>query len=207
MRHIAAVNRSLKRLAMPALMMLVLAPGLSLLSGCEKTAEEKIAEHAVPVRSLGMPLDTFATGFNRTMVEVLTDRKDDDPAHTARLYRLDASRLHVGKQEKWLETTVGPAQTSILASVDKAGELKAVGVLLTDRSQAAHEEFLLCAETSARSFVTSADERGKLLSIINRLTGVALNNPGQRMTEVVGERLLSVEIVPQGLLFQVAQKQ
>jgi len=34
-----------------------------------------------------------------------------------------------------------------------------------------------------------------------------VNNPGQRLTEVVSGRLLSAEIIPQGLLFQVEQVQ
>lgn len=176
-----------------------------MLAGCDRSVERELAEHEAAQTTLGVTPKEFSQRFNRQLPEVLTARQVGDPAHMARLYQIDDSRLHPGKYEYVLETTVGPAQTTILGTLDKKGQLRAVGILLTERGSAARDEFLICAESAARSFVSGATD--KLMPLIERMTGVALNNPGQRMTEVVGRQLLSVEIVPQGLLFQVQPQQ
>ncbi|MBO9537013.1 MAG: attG domain containing protein [Herbaspirillum sp.] len=177
----------------------------SLLAGCDRSVDRKLAQHAAAETTLGVTPTEFASRFNARLPAVLAGMRVEEPEHMAGLYRLDPSRLHPGRYEYVLETRVGPAQTSMLGTLNKKGELRAVGVLLTDRSQAARDEFLICADSTARSFIVAAPE--KLLPLITRLTGIALDNPGQRMTEVVSDQLLSVEVVPQGLLFQVQPKQ
>ncbi|WP_343586861.1 attG domain containing protein [Herbaspirillum sp.] len=177
----------------------------SLLAGCDRSVDRQLEQHAAAETTLGVTPIEFASRFNARLPAVLAGMQVEEPEHMASLYRLDPSRLHPGRYEYVLETRVGPAQTSMLGTLNKKGELRAVGVLLTDRSQAARDEFLICADSAARSFIASAPE--KLLPLITRLTGIALNNPGQRMTEVVSDQLLSVEVVPQGLLFQVQPKQ
>ncbi|KAF1037433.1 MAG: hypothetical protein GAK35_03946 [Herbaspirillum frisingense] len=177
----------------------------ALLCGCDRTIDKQLAEHTAAETTLGVTPKEFARRFNERLPEVLSDMQVEEPAHMANLYKLDPSRLHPGQYEYVLETKVGPAQTSLLGTLNKKGELRAVGVLLTDRSQGARDEFLICADSAARSFISTAQD--KLLPLITRLTGIALNNPGQRMTEVVSDQLLSVEIVPQGLLFQVQPQQ
>jgi hypothetical protein len=177
----------------------------ALLAGCDRSIDKQLAEHAAAETTLGVTPNEFAGRFNQKLPDALAGMRVDEPEHMANLYRLDPSRLHPSQYEYVLETKVGPAQTSMLGTLNKKGELRAVGVLLTDRSQAARDEFLICADSSARSFVSSNPE--KLLPLITRLTSIALNNPGQRMTEVVANQLLSVEVVPQGLLFQVQPQQ
>lgn len=177
-----------------------------LLTGCDRSVDQQLAEHDAAETSLGVTPAEFAKRFNDLVPDVLEDLKVDDPDHMARMYLLDEKRLHPGKKEYLLETTVGPAQTSFIGTLNKKGELKAVGVLLAAPTQAARDEFMVCAESAARSFV-SARHDAQILPMLNRLVGVALNNPGQRMTEVVAERLFSVEVVPQGVLFQVQQQQ
>ena len=176
-----------------------------MVAGCERSVDRELAEHEAAQTTLGVTPKEFSQRFNRHLPDVLTGLQANDPAHMARLYQIDDSRLHPGKYEYVLETTVGPAQTTILGTLDKKGQLRAVGILLTERGTAARDEFLICAESAARSFVAGSPE--KLMPLINRMTTVAINNPGQRMTEVVERQLLSVEIVPQGLLFQVQPQQ
>ncbi|EJN00821.1 hypothetical protein [Herbaspirillum sp. YR522] len=175
------------------------------LAGCDRSVERELAEHEAAQTSLGVTPREFSQRFNQQLPEVLAALQVGEPAHMARLYQIDDSRLHPGKYEYVLETTVGPAQTTVLGTLDKKGQLRAVGILLTARGSAARDEFLICAESAARSFVTGSSAR--LTPLIKRMTGVALDNPGQRMTEVVERQLLSVEIVPQGLLFQVQPQQ
>jgi len=175
------------------------------LAGCDRSVERELAQHEAAQTTLGVTPKEFSQRFNQQLPVVLTGLQVSDADHMARLYRVDDSRLHPGKYEYVLETTVGPSQTTILGTLNKQGQLRAVGILLTERGAAARDEFLICAESAARSFVTGSPE--KLMPLINRMTGVALNNPGQRMTEVVERQLLSVEIVPQGLLFQVQPQQ
>jgi hypothetical protein len=176
-----------------------------MLAGCDRPIDRELAEHEAAQTTLGVTPKEFSQRFNRQLPDVLTNLQVSEPAHMARLYQIDDSRLHPGKYEYVLETTVGPSQTTILGTLNKKGQLRAVGILLTERGSAARDEFLICAESAARSFVTASQE--KLMPLINRMTGVAINNPGQRMTEVVEHQLLSVEIVPQGLLFQVQPQQ
>lgn len=176
-----------------------------MLAGCDRSVDRELAEHEAAQTTLGITPKEFSQRFNRQLPAILADLQVSDADHMARLYQLDDSRLHPGKYEYVLETTVGPSQTTILGTLNKKGELRAVGILLTERGSAARDEFLICAEGAARSFITGAPE--KLMPLIKRMTGVALNNPGQRMTEVVERQLLSVEIVPQGLLFQVQPQQ
>lgn len=177
----------------------------ALLTGCDRSIEKQLAERRAAETTLGVTPKEFAARFNEKLPAVLAGMRVDEPEHMANLYRLDPARLHPGQYEYVLETKVGPAQTSMLGTINQQGELRAVGVLLTDRSQAARDEFLICADSAARSFIADAPE--KLLPLITRLTNVALNNPGQRMTEVVAGQLLSVEVMQQGLLFQVQPKQ
>ncbi|OWY27333.1 attG domain containing protein [Herbaspirillum robiniae] len=194
------LSRSPSRLLLYAALAL-----LTLLAGCDRSVDRQLAEHAAAETTLGVTPKEFARRFNEKLPDALAGMQVDEPAHMANLYKLDPSRLHPGQYEYVLETKVGPSQTSLLGTLNQKGELRAVGVLLTDRSQAARDEFLICADSAARSFIEGSQE--KLLPLITRLTGIALNNPGQRMTEVVSDQLLSVEVVSQGLLFQVQPKQ
>ncbi|WDZ96642.1 attG domain containing protein [Herbaspirillum sp. WKF16] len=192
----------------PAFRTLFISAALSLcalLAACDRSVDRELAEHAAAETTLGVTPKEFARRFNERLPEVLADMQVEQPDHMANLYRLDPARLHPGQYEYVLETKVGPSQTALLGTLNKKGELRAVGVLLTDRSPAARDEFLICADSAARSFIPKAQE--KLLPLITRLTGIALNNPGQRMSEAVADQLLSVEIVPQGLLFQLQPQQ
>lgn len=177
----------------------------SLLAACDRSVDKQLAEHAAAETTLGVTPKEFARRFNEKLPAVLAGMQVEEPEHMANLYRLDASRLHPGQYEYVLETKVGPSQTALLGTLNTKGELRAIGVLLTDRSQAARDEFLICADGAARSFIATAQD--KLLPLITRLTSIALNNPGQRMTEVVSDQLLSVEVTAQGLLFQLQPQQ
>jgi len=191
------MRRVLTALALPAFVLL--------LGGCDRAADRQPAEHAAAETSLGMTTRQFARHFNREVPAVLAAMGVDEPEHMARLYQLDPARLHPGQYEYVLDTQVGPTQTTLIGTLNKQGELRSVGVLLTDRTQAAHDAFLVCANSAARSFMQAAPD--KLNTLVERLASVALNNPGQRMTEVVASQLLSVEVVPQGLLFQIQPQQ
>lgn len=187
---------------------LFLCAGLSLcalLTACDRSVDQQLAAHDAAETTLGVTPKEFARRFNDKLPEVLADMQVEQPDHMANLYRLDPARLHPGQYEYVLETKVGPSQTALLGTLNKKGELRAVGVLLTDRSPSARDEFLICASSAARSFIAKGQD--KLLPLITRLTGVAINNPGQRMSEAVADQLLSVEIVPQGLLFQIQPQQ
>ncbi|HZG18516.1 MAG TPA: attG domain containing protein [Herbaspirillum sp.] len=174
-------------------------------AGCDRHVDQELAAHEAAQTTLGVTPKEFATRFNQRLPEVLKDMAVEEPEHMARLYMLDAARLHPGQYDYVLDTRVGPAQTTIIGTLNKKGELRNVGVMLTNKSQGARDEFLICASSAARSFIGSGQD--KLLPLITRLTSVALDNPGQRMTEVVADQLLSVELVPQGVLFQVQPRQ
>lgn len=174
---------------------------LALLAGCDRSTDNQAAERGPVDATLGVTPKEFADRFNRRLPDTLAGMRVDEPAHMANLYRLDPERLHPGQYEYVLETKIGPSQTALLGTLNQKGELRAVGVLLTERGPAARDEFTVCADSAARSFIGTAQD--KLLPLITRLTAIALDNPGQRMTEVVADRMLSVEVVPQGLLFQI----
>ncbi|MFS2117385.1 attG domain containing protein [Herbaspirillum frisingense] len=176
-----------------------------LAAGCDRHVDQQLAEHEAAQTTLGITPKQFAARFNERLADVLKDMQVEEPEHMARLYMLDADRLHPGQYDYVLDAKVGPAQTTIIGTLNKSGELRNVGVMLTNKTQGARDEFLICASSAARSFITSGQD--KLLPLITRLTTVALDNPGQRMTEVVADQLLSVELVPQGVLFQVQPRQ
>lgn len=176
-----------------------------LAAGCDRHVDQQLAEHEAAQTTLGITPKQFAARFNERLADVLKDMQIEEPEHMARLYMLDADRLHPGQYDYVLDAKVGPAQTTIIGTLNKSGELRNVGVMLTNKTQGARDEFLICASSAARSFITSGQD--KLLPLISRLTTVALDNPGQRMTEVVADQLLSVELVPQGVLFQVQPRQ
>lgn len=195
------------RRPVPALLLAALLglPSALLLSGCDRSIDQQLAAHEASQTTLGVTPKEFAGRFNQRLRDVLTEMQVDDPEHMAHLYMLDASRLHPGQYEYVLDTQVGPSQTTIIGTLNKSGQLRNVGVMLTNKTPGAREEFLVCAASAARSFVDAGQE--KLLPLITRLTTVALDNPGQRMSEVVADQLLSVELVPQGVLFQVQPRQ
>jgi len=179
---------------------------LALLGGCDRSVDEKLAAQAGAEKSLGISPTLFATKFNRSVRDVLEDRKDDNAARMAPLYAIDVTQLHKGGGEKHsFQTQVGPAQTSLIGSLAKDGDLKTIGVLLASRTEGARNEFFLCAETAAR--ILTDGDKAKLPDQIKRLVNNAINNPGQRMTIAVGQRLLSAEIIQQGLMFQIEQSQ
>jgi hypothetical protein len=175
---------------------------LFLLAACDRSIDERLAAKAAAEKSLGISPTTFATNFDRAIRDVLEDRNDDDVDRLAPLYQIDASQL----EKHILQAKVGPAQTSILGSLAKNGDLKSVGVMLTSPGEGARAEFLLCAEAASRLLITGGDEK-KLPDILNRLLTNALNNPGERMTEIVGDKLLSVEILKQGVMLQIEHAQ
>lgn len=183
---------------------LLLLSAVLLLAACDHSVDDKLAAQAAQEQSLGISPSLFATKFNRTISDVLEDRKDEDAARMAPLYTIDVTQLHSGGEKHSFQTQVGPAQTSMLGSLAKDGDLKTIGVLLSNRSEGARAEFLLCAEATSR-LVTDGDKK-KLPDLIKRLVNNSLNNPGQRMTEVIGDKLLSVEIIQQGLMFQIEHK-
>jgi hypothetical protein len=176
-----------------------------LAAGCDRHIDQELAAHEAAQTTLGLTPKQFADRFNKRLADVLKDMKVEEPEHMAHLYMLDPSRLHPGKYEYVLDTQVGPAQTTLIGTLNKKGELRNVGVMMTNKVPGARDEFLICASSAARSFISGSED--KLLPLITRLTTVALDNPGQRMTEVVADQLLSVELVPQGVLFQVQPRQ
>lgn len=176
-----------------------------LVAGCDRHIDNELAAHEAAQTTLGVTPAQFADRFNKRLAEVLKDMQVEEPEHMARLYMLDPSRLHPGKYEYVLDTVVGPAQTTLIGTLNKKGELRNVGVMMTRKVPGARDEFLICAASAARSFISGGED--KLLPLITRLTTVALDNPGQRMTEVVADQLISVELVPQGVLFQVQPRQ
>ena len=175
-----------------------------LLTACDHSVDDKLAAQAAAEQSLGISPSLFATKFNRAIADVLEDRKDEDAGRMAPLYTIDVTQLHSGGEKHTFQTQVGPAQTSMMGSLAKDGDLKTVGVLLSNRSEGARMEFFLCAEATSR-LVTDGDKK-KLPDLIKRLVNNALNNPGQRMTEAIGDKLMSAEIIQQGLMFQIEHK-
>jgi hypothetical protein len=175
-----------------------------LLTACDHSVDDKLAAQAAAEHSLGISPSLFATKFNRAIADVLEDRKDEGAGRMAPLYTIDVTQLHSGGEKHTFQTQVGPSQTSMMGSLAKDGDLKTIGVLLSNRSEGARMEFLLCAEATSR-LVTDGDKK-KLPDLIKRLVNNALNNPGQRMTEVIGDKLISTEIIQQGLMFQIEHK-
>lgn len=184
---------------------LVILSAVALMSACDRSIDDKLAAQSAAEQSLGISPSLFATKFNRAIADVLEDRQDDNAARMAPLYSIDVTQLHNGGEKHTFQTQVGPAQTSMMGSLAKDGDLKTIGVLLSGRGDGARSEFLLCAEATSR-LVTDGDKK-KLGDLIKRLVNNALNNPGQRMTEVIGDKILSAEIIQQGLMFQVEHKQ
>jgi len=185
-------------------LMLMLAT-LALLAGCKPSNADRVAAIAASEKSLAMSPTLFATRFNRSVREVLDDRHDDEAARMAPLFVMDVTSLTSDDQRYVLKTAVGPARTPILGALARDGDLRSVGALLTQRSEGAREEFYLCAEIISRVFTEGAND--KLLDIIKRLTTNALNNPGQKMSQNIGDKVLSVDIVQSGLLFQIEHQQ
>ncbi|MCW5297456.1 aldehyde dehydrogenase [Herbaspirillum lusitanum] len=198
-------NNIIRRGTPVLLALLTLLPPLALLSACDRSVDEKLSAQASAEKSLEISPTLFATKFNRSVRDVLEDRKDDNAARMAPLYAIDVTQLHKGGEKHTFQTQVGPAQTSLMGSLAKDGDLKTIGVLLASRTEGARDEFFLCAETVAR-IVTDSD-KAKLPDQLKRLVNNAINNPGQRMTIAVGQRLLSAEIIQQGLMFQVERSQ
>ena len=176
-----------------------------LLSACDHSVDDKLAAQDAAEKSLAISPTLFATKFNRTVSDVLEDRKDDDVARMAPLYAIDVTQLHNGGDKHTFQTQVGPSQTSLLGSLAKDGDLKTMGVLLATRTEGARDEFYLCAETASR--ILTDGDKAKLPDLIKRLSNNAINNPGQRMTIAVGDKLLSAEIIPQGLMFKIEHRE
>lgn len=171
------------------------------LTGCDHGIDKQLADKAATEKTLGISPLLFATRFNSTLRTVLADRKDDDAARMAPLFMMDTTRLVSDDYQYVFKTEVGPSRTAILGSLAKNGDLHGVGALLTQRTEGSREEFYLCAETISRVLTTGSHE--KLPGLIRRLTSNALNNPGQRISETIGDKVLSAAIVQSGLLFQV----
>lgn len=198
------MQRCLQRLS-PWFAALCMLGTLNLLAGCDHSIDDKLSAQAAAEKSLGISPKLFATKFNSTLRDVLDDRKDEDAARMAPLYVIDVTQLQLAGDKHTFQTEVGPGRTSIMGSLVKDGDLKSVGVLLTQRTEGARDEFYLCAETAARILTDGAKD--KLPDLVKRLVSNAINNPGQRMTEVIGDKLLSAEIIQTGLLFQIEHKQ
>ncbi|MDY7577285.1 aldehyde dehydrogenase [Herbaspirillum sp. RTI4] len=176
----------------------------ALLCACDHSVDDKLAAIKAAERSLDMAPAVFAEKFNQTLPEVLFRTKGPGSAsrRMARLYVMDVDRFLTNDQPRVFEISVGMTHTTLLGSMTTEGKLKTVGVLLTERTQAARDEFFLCAEATGKVFVNEA-----LLPTITRLTNSALDFPGQRATEVIGDKVFSTEVTGQGLLFQIGQKQ
>lgn len=174
---------------------------LLLISGCKRGANEQQTTTPAAGKSLAISPKLFATRFNRTVRDVLDDRGNADAARMAPLYAIDISSLPKDEDIPTFQVQVGPSQTAIIGSMAKDGDIRTVGVLLTSRTEDARNEYYLCAETASR-ILTDGDKK-KLPDLIRRLTDNALNNPGQHMTNAVGDKLLSVEVIQQGLMFQI----
>lgn len=198
-------NNIIRRGATALLSVLTLLPPLALLSACDRSVDEKLSAQAGAEKSLEISPTLFATKFNRSVRDVLEDRKDENAAHMAPLYAIDVTQMHKGGEKHSFQTQVGPAQTSLIGSLAKDGDLKTIGVLLASRTEGARDEFFLCAETAAR--ILTDGDKAKLPDQIKRLVNNAINNPGQRMTIAIGQRLLSAEIIKQGLMFEIEQSQ
>jgi hypothetical protein len=190
-----AMNRKIMR-------SLTLATSILLLCACDHSIDERLAAKNAAEQSLGMTPIVFATKFNETLPKILSHRKDADAVRLTQLYAIDINRLHNAGEQRVFNMEVGQTHTALLGSLTKTGELRSIGVLLADRSEAARADFDLCAETTGGAFVNTT-----LAPMIARLSVMALEIPGQRSTEVIDARLFSMQLTPQGLLFQVEQKQ
>lgn len=174
-------------------------------AGCDHSIREQLQAIAAAEKSLDISPTLFATRFNHTMIEVLEDRKDPDAAHMAALYVIDVTALANNGERRIFLTQVGPSHTTLIGTLARTGDLRSIGTLLTQPTEAARNEFYLCAETIAR--VVSGAPKEKLPALIRQLVDNALNNPGQNMSEVIGDRILSAQIIRTGLLFQVERQQ
>lgn len=179
---------------------------LSLLTACDRSIDEKLAAKAAAEKSLGISPNLFATNFDRAIHDVLEDRKDEDAARLAPLYRIDTSQLGKKGEKRILQAEVGPSQTTIIGNLAQNGDLKSIGVMLTSPTDGARAEFLLCAEAASRLLTTDGD-RKTLPDRLKRLLTSALNNPDERMTEIIDDKLLSMEILKQGVMFQIEHTQ
>jgi hypothetical protein len=198
----SVMNPTLSRLC--ACFSLLLAMTLAV-AGCDHSIQDQLKAIAAAEKSLDISPTLFATRFNRTMIEVLEDRKDPDAAHMAALYVIDVTALANNDERRVFQTQVGPSRTTLIGTFARNGDLKSIGTLLTQPTEAARTEFYLCAETIAR--VASDASKEKLPTLIRQLVDNALNNPGQNMSEVIGDRILSAQIIKTGLLFQVERQQ
>ena len=118
---------------------------------------------------------------------------------------IDVTALANSSERRVFQTQVGPSQTTLIGTFARNGDLKSIGTLLTQPTEAARSEFYLCAETIAR--VVSDAPKESLPTLIKQLVDNALNNPGQNMSKVIGDRILSAQIIKTGLLFQVERQQ
>ena len=180
---------------------LVLAACVSLLAACDRSIDERLAEKNAAESSLGMKPVAFAEKFNATLPKVLSGYPDADAVRLAPLYAIPTDRWP-GNGSHVLNVEVGPTHTALLGSMAKSGELRSVGVLLTDNSDAARADFNLCAEAVGGVF-----GKMSLAPTVARLSRMALEIPDRRSTEVIDDKLLSMQLTKQGLLFQIEQKQ
>jgi hypothetical protein len=179
-----------------------LAASILLLCACDHSIDERLAAKNSAEKSLGITPVLFAAKFNEMLPKVLSLRNDADAVRLTPLYTIDTKRWSGIGEQRIFNIDVGQTHTALLGSITKAGDLRSIGVLLADRSAAARVDFNLCAEATGGVFVNEA-----LAPMIARLSGMALDIPGQRSTEVIDERLFSMQLTPQGLLFQIEQKQ
>lgn len=173
----------------------------TLLAGCNRSVDRELAEKASAEQTLALTPAEFAVRFNQALVTVLAAGSDPDAARMAPLFAIDPAPLTGNEQLRVLDVHVGPARTGILGSVGKNGKLKNVGLLLTDRSAGAREEFFLCVESASHVFLEKTSQ--PLMPQLTRLVDTAINVPGQRTTAVIDKQLFSAELTPQGLLFQI----
>ncbi len=173
----------------------------ALAAGCNRSVDRELAEKAAAETTLALTPVEFAVGFNQALVTVLAAGSDPDAARMAPLFAIDPAPLSGSDKIRVLDVHVGPARTGILGSVGNNGKLKNVGLLLTDRSAGAREEFFLCVESASHVFLAHPGQ--PLMPQLTRLVDTAINVPGQRTTAVIDRQLFSAELTPQGLLFQI----
>jgi hypothetical protein len=89
---------------------------------------------------------------------VLKDMKVEEPEHMAPLHAGPVAPAS-GQYEYVLDTQVGPAQTTLIGTLNKKGELRNVGVMMTNKVPGARDEFLICASSAARSFISGSEDK------------------------------------------------
>lgn len=176
----------------------------AMLTGCDTSIADRLAALAAAEKSLNISPMLFATKFNSTLYEIFADRQEADPQRIAVLYAIDVTQLQKRNPRHVLRVQVGPEHSAIIGSIAADNNLRAVGVLLTESSASAREAFYLCAETISR--VVTDGARDKFPKLIRRMTRNALDSPGQRIIEIIGDRSLSVEVTITGVLFQIEHK-